>query len=119
MTEATCPEGKTHYSVTSPEMGAKQRITDDGDGPMEYWCEWALVLAANKRDAKLLAIRGETVDGGMHDWVKEARYCGINPFSGLKVEPSICEHGVCWGCEQSCVECHTQYEIDHDDYAVA
>jgi hypothetical protein len=102
----TCLDGKRHYSVTSPEVGAKIRITDDGDGPIEYWCEWALVLAANKREAKLVAVRGETEDGSLEDWVKEARNDCINPFSGLKVEPSVCEHGVCWGCKQDCIACH-------------
>jgi hypothetical protein len=107
-----CAEGKTHYSVISPEMGEIVPVTDDGQGPMEYWNEWALVLASNKREAKILAVRGEVIDGGMWDWVKEARQYDINPFSGMEAEPSVCGHGVCWGCALSCLQCEREFGDD-------
>lgn len=104
----TCAEGKTHYSVTSPEMSSGY----SGYGPPEYGCDWALVLASNKREARLFAVKGAIEDGDFQEWVSYARADGINPFSGVKVEPSVCEHGVCWGCEQSCISCRRADDLD-------
>jgi len=103
MADLACVDGKNHYEVISPEM------CDDRGwewGPPEYGCDWALVLAANKREAKILTIRGDVVDGGFEDWPDQARSDGICPFSGLKVNLSVCSHGVCWGCKQDCIACH-------------
>lgn len=104
----TCLDGKTHYSVTSPEMSSGY----SGYGPTEYCYAWALVLASNKREARILAVRGDIEDGEFSDWVEYARHDCMNPFTGIKVELSVCEHGVCWGCEQSCLACKHEDDLD-------
>ena len=89
-----CVDDKRHYEVVSSEMGAIEVVTDDGQGPMEYWCDWVLVLATSKRDATKQAIKHRD----FHEWVDEARGAGINPFSGVKATLATCGHGKCWGC---------------------
>jgi hypothetical protein len=102
-----CVDNLYHYEVLSPEMGAVQPVTDDGEGPMEYWCDWVMVLATNKRDAMIQAIKHPD----FKEWRQEARDANINPFSGVKATLALCEHGVCWGCADeegiNCDECRS------------
>ncbi len=106
-----CIDGKSHYEVLSQEMSQVDVVCDDGTGPLEYWCDYALVLAVNKREARSLAIK----DPGMKSWVEEARQSYINPFSGMKATLSRCEHGWCWACEPggSEYECEICISANH------
>lgn len=96
-----------HYVVISPEY---ESYPFDGINPPEYGCDVVYIHAENRRDAKSFALRAKEMEG----WLIEAQDCQINPFSGLKVEESICPHGVCYcGCnEDECKECMKEFEDD-------
>jgi len=82
---------------------------DDGSGPTEYFACCVSVDAKNKREAKSLALKEDL----MNDWIQWARDNNQNPFSGLKVENPVCEHGICWCdiCKQECEECYKELDI--------
>ena len=95
------PTQPKHWSVTSPEFGEVIPILDDGSGPMEYGCDYALVIAPTKRAARSLAVRAWRKNARTHsDSLKEPmagveeaygrlQWCdggNENPFVGLKVE---------------------------------
>ena len=114
MSDKFCVDDKRHYEVISPEMGRVEPVTDDGQGPMEYWCDWVCVLAINARDARSQAVKHPD----FKSWVQEARDSDINPFSGVEAKLTLCEHGVCWGCapeygDINCAECSTQFESEN------
>lgn len=93
-----------HYFVVSPEMSEVVPVLDTGEGPTEYFRCVASVEAANKQDAKVLALRTKE----MSDWVTECRSDGVNPFAGLEVRNAICPHGFCFcdGCDpEACEAC--------------
>ena len=90
-----------HYYVVTPEMSEVIPILDYGQGPLEYFCETALVECEDPRDAKSLAIAA----GLLPKWLDDSG--GSNPFTGLKVEDPLCMHGVCCCdvCNGECGQC--------------
>ena len=70
------------YLVTSPEIYEIVPVLDYWQGPKEYYKCWAYVEAFTKEDAKIKALKEDT----MRDWVKWQRDDRCNPFTGLKVE---------------------------------
>jgi hypothetical protein len=110
-----CVDDLRHYEVVSPEMSRIDVVCDDGTGPCEYGCDWCVVLAPNKREARIKAIKHDDFS----DWVDEARGDGINPFTGLVVTLARCEHGVCWICRVetapdgiTCDECRKDANLE-------
>jgi hypothetical protein len=68
------------FLVVGPEYGVMDIIVD-GRGPIEYERDYVEVEAANKRDAKVLAVGLlRNIDGGYLQ-----RYRDENPFAGLSV----------------------------------
>ena len=87
-----------HYVVVSG-------VLFDGNGwsePREPYHLASLVLAHNRGDAKVKALKGEVVEDGQawatdwSDW--RAETAGSPPYKGLKVEDTLCDHGTCWAC---------------------
>lgn len=74
--------------------------------PPEPWQAWAIVEADTKREAMIVACRLPE----FREWVDEQRGDGVPPYKGLKVERCICEHGVCWGCEDYCDTCVAEHD---------
>ena len=107
-----CVDDKRHYEVLSPEMSAVQPVTDDGEGPIEFWVEWVCVLATDRRDALKQAIKHTD----FQPWVKEARRDQINPFSGVKARLTLCKHGVCWACNDELMPCDVCLSSDNEPF---
>jgi hypothetical protein len=85
-------------------------ITDDGMGPLEYFCCAVSVEARNREEAKRIAIKTPE----MARWVEEARDNGKNPFAGVSVIDPLCKHGVC-GCDicrSECSECIAEADAE-------
>lgn len=72
------------YIVVSPEMESVIPITDDGRGPVEPYCDVALVDAANRNEARWKAWRTWKQHGA--DWPAEASDNDWFPTRGLQVE---------------------------------
>lgn len=112
-----------HYSVITPDY-----ITYRGDEyePSEYGADWICVEASTKREAKLKAVKEWRKQGT--EWMEDCRSDNANPYTGLKVESMLCEHGYCFcdlkECIQenpeyylldSCPECDKIWEQTHDE----
>lgn len=83
-----------HYTVCTPPL-----FHDYGyDEPPETFAECVTVIAANKRQAKVEAVRKFREEG--NDYVNDLG----SPFTGLKVWDSKCEHGNCWCDLSSCLD---------------
>ncbi len=78
-----------HWWVVSPEMSEVVPVTDDGQGPLEYFCDVECVAAPTKRKAIALGV------ARMKKWPHEARSDGCNPFAGVTAKNAECPHGVC------------------------
>ncbi len=81
-----------HYEVISGEYCSWYGSDLE---PPEYEHDWGVFLARNAREAKKQAIRSKD----FHHFVQDARGNGVNPFTGMIARPSVCSHGICWGCE--------------------
>jgi len=102
-----------HYWVISPEMSEVVPVTDDGQGPREYFACCVAVEANNKREALKAAVKHPD----MQPWVNECRWGGRNPFTGLYVEDPVCKHGVCCCdlCKQACDACFDELATEEDE----
>ena len=68
------------YQVVSPAYDYVEVVCDDGTGPTESECDYCIVSAASKREAKVKAVR--------HFRKTRAGYLAdpdISPFTGLQV----------------------------------
>ncbi len=90
-------EQKLHWSVWTPQMTSYYE-----DEPPEQWADWICVEAPTKREALIEAVKQFRKNGS--EWIQYQRDDNANPFSGLQVESTICEHGNC-NCEiDECIE---------------
>jgi len=86
------------YMVISPEY---ETYSFNGIDPPEYGCDAVQIECDSPSDAKALALRTDE----FKKWMHEARMNQQSPYAGLRVEPCICDHGVC-GCSK-CPDCST------------
>lgn len=89
-----------HWSVTTPMYMTYGSMWDDE--PPEYGCDWICVEANTKREAKLIAVR-EWRKQNTH-WMQDCRSDNASPFTGLKVENTLCKHGFCFCDLQYCIQ---------------
>jgi hypothetical protein len=69
---------------------------------LEWWCDWVVVLAENKHDARWLAVKSPE----FRDWRDWQRDAEAIPVSGIEVKLAVCEHGICWACDGfDCSKC--------------
>ena len=114
------PARRYCFEVISPEMMTYRGGEID---PPEYGCCYTIVVAKNKREAIVLAVKHDDFS----EWVSEARGDAVNPFSGLKAQLARCPHGGCWNCNydedvdsSGCAECDAEdaarQQQEADDY---
>jgi hypothetical protein len=78
------------WLVIGPEYGTTINIgLDDGTGPMEYGCDVVEVEADTKCDAKVLGV------ALLRRQPYLQRYAEENPFTGVRVMPSLQEAVPC------------------------
>lgn len=108
--------GERHYGVTSGEVCWSPAVyAGDQPEPGEWGYCWVLVAAKNRRAARVAAIRMKD----MESWVTLRRGDNQPPMGGLDVEELVCDHGVCWGCEDECADCfREQIEADEAQAAI-
>ena len=104
------PTRQYHYEVLSPEVEMYGGSWDPPEPP-ECGRYWALLLAANAREAICAAVKLPE----FKRWVSDARADGVPPWKGLRAQLARCEHGSCWGCwdedeEPGCPECKASAE---------
>jgi len=111
----TCVAGgsQRHYEVVSPVM--RHYPAWELEPAEDFQC-WGLFLAPNKRNAIVQAV----ADEDFRLWVEERRANNEPPFKGLVASLSLCEHGVCWGCNTdgtertNCPECEEAYQAEDE-----
>lgn len=108
-TQRFCEGSLRHYEVVSGERCAVTPVTDYGEGPLEYWREWTVVLAPNARNAIAQAISSD--DANWREYVRESRRHAVNPFVGCRATIAVCNHGTCWGCEDDPACCHADASL--------
>lgn len=101
-----------HYQVISPVITIYS--FDPYEPPDKYQC-WNYYLAKNAKDA----IRQAVADEAFREWVEEQRTSNEPPFKSLKASLCLCEHGVCWACNNAdertnCEECEKAMQAEDD-----
>lgn len=100
-----------HWSVYTPtymDYGSAYDLE-----PPEYTCDYVEVAAPTKRKALVAGVRALRAMGS--DWLLDQQSDGASPFTGLKAESMVCEHGFCHHCEPDiCTECT---RIAEEEYA--
>lgn len=90
-------EDGRHYELIAP-----YRIKYYGSWePPEGGCDWALVIAKNKSEARKKVL----TESVFRDYVTEMRGDRKPPWYEVKTIESVCEHRICWGCGFECQEC--------------
>jgi len=98
------PQYTTYYNAESLE-------------PPEVGCDVVSVEARTKREAKILGVKKLRKVG---NWISDSYSDGENPYKGIKVEESVCSHGLVHWCEPidnptipcidgPCIECDKIY----------
>jgi hypothetical protein len=101
-----------HWEVFTPQY--ETYYSYDAMEPSEYGADAVCVEAFTRREALILG-RKKLEKEFPNGYISDNRSDGVNPFSGLKVKLSLCDHKVlhyCWGnkdfilpCEEKCIEC--------------
>jgi hypothetical protein len=92
-----------HYQVLSGEIQLGGGYLE----PPDWGQCWNWYLAKNKADARQQAVK----DPAFKEWVRDMRADGKPPFTGLEVSLTVCEHGVCWGCGSTCLDCEHGFTL--------
>lgn len=99
-------EGKTmHWEVYTPQYMNYGSPFDLE--PPEYTCDWVVVEAETRRQALVEGVRELRRIGS--DWILDQQSDGASPFTGLKANKMLCEHGFCHCGKYDCISPNSEY----------
>ncbi len=106
------------YFVTSPDYTYTEYIEGLYGGPQYTVNDFEQVQARTKREAVSIAVKTWLAEKryGDENWSQSQRSDGLCPFTGVRAEVAVCEHGVemplGFADDFWCDQCQTQYDAE-------